>query len=201
MKINECKFILMVLLVACVPETNERRGGDEATPSSQEEKNVTSSIIPLEIRHCEWRVGSSGRFEKEDDLLGSFTICQSRENENDIYIQVERPITDMQVCLNPMFSGANDYSIPIGELRCLMLESSRRIYRVEMEKEQTYASFNLNGVIVIKNDLREIDYPFDGEVLISDALGKCFSELDIHKDESYCDALVEANAYTMINFR
>lgn len=198
------------------PYLNNRPSGSVALPGSgssnedgQEEDNGDTDldspnldeIIPEEIKHCSWSADGKTGFENSSNShLGAHTICQSQNSEVDVYLQLKNPISDAQICLIPTYSSGSS-SIYIGEPRCLMVNDNKRIYKVTLLKNrQGYSSFDVTGVMAMKDKAFFYPPPFYQHVLSPDAYLFCSQFLDQYGDDSYCQSFKSVGQYVYKQF-
>lgn len=197
------------------PYLNNRPSGSVALPSKDNDNNDRDKdsgevvnegpnmdeIIPQEIKHCNWSADGQTGFENSSNShLGAHTICQSQNSEVDIYIQLKSPVSDAQICLIPTYNSGSS-SIYIGEPRCLMVNDNKRIYKVKLLKNrQGYSSFNITGVMAMKDKAFFYPPPFYQHVLSPDAYLFCSQFLDQYGDDSYCQSFKSVGQYVYKQF-
>lgn len=161
---------------------------------------TTNSSIPQEIRHCQWSTDGTSGFQSSGSHLGAYTACQSTTNETDIYIQLQSPVTDSQLCVIPTFNNGAT-SIYIGEPRCLSVVDNKKIYKVGLLKNRPgYTNFAISSVMILKDKAFFYPAPFYQYVLSPDAFIFCSNYLDQYRDSSYCQAFKSVNEYQFHQF-
>ncbi len=183
------------------------------TPSSSLDNNTTTrtseeaatpvASIPSEINHCSWSTDGSTGYTSEHLHLGKMTVCQSRIKDTDIYIQLQSNFSDSQLCLIPTYHSGSR-SIYIGEPRCIYIQESGRIYKVEMLKNRTgYTNFTVTGVMMMKDKMYQYGYPYGNPyrwMMSVDAYLFCANTLDQSGDSSYCEAFSKLGQYVYNQF-
>ena len=170
---------------------------------------VGGQRIPSEVSHCRWSDDGENGFQSaaahlspEENSLqeGGYTLCQSRANPLEVYLQIKSPITDAQLCLIPTYnSGGN--SVYLGEPRCLYTNSTRKLYKVALIKNrQGYTSYPITGVMLMKDKAYQYDEPFYQLILSPDAYMYCSQWLALHGDPSYCIAFKSGGHYVYHQF-
>ncbi len=225
---NIIRLAFLVLLVATMAcegprDARSRRGAtDDAFSSStstdsdnddggvtvadNDNGNTTSTDtgtqIPPEIDHCNWSTDGVNGFESSSTHLGSYTFCQAESPgvETDVYLQLQMPISDSQVCVIPTFNnGAN--SIYVGEPRCLSATDNKRIYKIGLIKNRPgYSNFAITGAMIMKDKAFLYPAPFNQYVLSPDAYLFCANFLDQYGDGSYCQAFSSVAQYKYHQF-
>lgn len=179
-----------------LPGSGSNSGGSGDSGNVSNPVTDLNDIIPEEIKHCAWSAdGISGFQMASNSHIGPHTICQSKNINTDVFIQVKNPITDSQVCIIPTYAS-NNASVYIGEPRCLMLNDNKRIYKVSLLKNRPgYGNFNVNGVMVMKDKAFFYPAPFYQHVLSPDAYLFCSQFLDQYGDPSYCNSFKSVGQY------
>ncbi len=175
-------------------------GGNGGTNTPTPTPTDPASLIPEELKHCSWSTDGVNGFASTHNHLGAHTICQNKNNELDIHIQVRTPITDAQICVFPTYHSAQA-SIYIGEARCFMASNSKTIYKVSLIKNRPgYTNFKVTGVIVMKDKAYFYPPPYYQYALAPDAYLFCSQFLDQYKDSSYCTAFRSVGEYVYVQF-
>lgn len=175
-------------------------GDDNGSTTGNDGSNST---IPSEISHCKWSMDGNTNFSSshkhvspnEDDVsVGGYTLCKSKNDETQIYIQLQS-VLDVQVCLFPTYnSGSN--SVYLGEARCLRIDDSKKIYRVNMLKNRPgFTAYPITGVMLMKDKLFGYDAPFNRYLLAPDAYTFCSNWLAQYGDPSFCESFKRAGQY------
>lgn len=165
----------------------------------------TNSNVPAEIRHCNWSTDGSTGFENTSSNMESYslshlgenTICQSKNTQSDIYVQLKNATADVRVCVIPTYEQ-NGRSIYLGEARCQFVDSNKKIYKFPLLKNRDYGryqNFAINSVMVMKEQTFFFDSPFYREQITYDAYFICSVNLDLYGDSSYCDAFRQKGQY------
>tara|TARA_R110000868_G_scaffold90968_6_gene252131 strand:+ start:2257 stop:2928 length:672 start_codon:yes stop_codon:yes gene_type:complete len=159
-----------------------------------------TTTIPTEIDHCSWAPDGLNGFSSTSTHLGAYTVCQSKNSQTDLYIQVKNPVTNVQVCLVPTSSSGSS-SVYIGEPRCLMLNDNKRVYKVTMLKNRpNFSQLPLNGVMIMKDEQHFYPYPFNQNALSPDAYVFCSQYLAQYGYGGYCESFKSVGAYTYKQF-
>ena len=156
--------------------------------------------IPSEIAHCSWSKDGQSGFQSYHQHLGSYTLCKSKTSPMDIYIQLQTPSSDAQICIIPTTnSGGN--STYIGEPRCLMVDSNSKVYKVTLYKNRPgYTSYNFTGVMAMKDKSYYYPYPFKQYILSPDAYMYCANWLEDTGDSSFCESFNSVGQYVYQTF-
>jgi hypothetical protein len=161
------------------------------------------SNIPSYISHCQWSYdGNTGYTAASNGHLGPHTICQSRDNESDIYVQVANPSNSARICVVPTYE-ASGKSIFLGEARCQFIDSSTKIYKFPLVKNRDYGryqNFPINSVMVMKEQTYFFDSPYYRDQISYDAYFICAINMDLHNDSSYCDTFKAKGEYVYKRF-
>ncbi|OIQ15922.1 MAG: hypothetical protein BM556_16635 [Bacteriovorax sp. MedPE-SWde] len=220
---------LSIILVSCVaprdkkslysdPFTNSSNGSS-STGSGSDSSGGSSIIVddgnssgsgssgqvnvPSEIAHCKWSFDGNSGFDKTGDKhLGDYTICQSKTNSSEVYVQMKEPKSNVRVCVVPTHES-NGRAIFLGEARCQFMDSNKKAYRFPLVKNRDYGryqNFSINGVMVMKEETYFFDSPFYRDQISYDAFFICSINLDLHGDSSYCDAFKSKNEYVYKKF-
>lgn len=182
--------------IALPAEGSESGGSSEGGSGSGDSGTNFESLIPEEIKHCQWSADGITGFQLSSNAhLGPHTLCQSKTVNTDVFVQVKNPIVDAQVCIIPTYAS-NNASVYIGEPRCLMLNDNKKIYKVSLLKNRPgYGNFNVNGVMVMKDKAFFYPAPFYQHVLSPDAYLFCSQFLDQYGDPSYCNSFKSVGQY------
>jgi hypothetical protein len=177
-------------------ETTSSGGNNSGSTST----DTSTSTIPDEIKHCNWSMNGVTGHESVHNHLGEHTICQSKTNRADIYIQTKSPINDAQVCLIPTSNNGNK-SVYIGEPRCLMLSDPMRIYKVTLLRNRSgFSNYTVTGVMVMKDKAFFYPAPFYQNLLSPDAYLFCSQYLDMYGNDSYCRSFQSVGQYIYKEF-
>ncbi len=186
--------------------SNENESGDDSTVTVVDGSDSGNSVnVPTEISACSWSADGSTGFEntaanmdsKEHAHLGDNTVCQSRTDKNNIYLQLKTPITDVRVCMVPTYEQ-NGRSIYLGEARCQFISSNKEIFKFPLLKNRDYGryqNFSINGVMVLKEQTYFFDSPFYREQISYDAYFICSVNMDLYGDSSYCETFKNKGEY------
>lgn len=161
-----------------------------------------SSQIPTEIDHCNWSSDGVNGFQSASSHLGAYTFCQAKSPgvETDVYLQLQMPISDSQVCVIPTFNNGSN-SIYIGEPRCLSATDNKRIYKIGLIKNRPgYSNFAITGAMIMKDKAFFYPAPFNQYVLSPDAYLFCANFLDQYGDSSYCQSFSSVAQYKYHQF-
>lgn len=172
---------------------NDNGGIGTGTPTDQ---------IPTEIQHCNWSTDGVNGFQSTSSHLGSYTFCQARSPgvETDVYLQLQSPISDSQVCVIPTFNNGSN-SIYVGEPRCLSATDNKRIYKIGLIKNRPgYSNFAITGAMIMKDKAFFYPAPFYQYVLSPDAYLFCANFLDQYGDASYCTSFSSVGEYKYHQF-
>jgi len=188
-------------------QTSSDSSSDSSSDTSTDRTDTTSdttssdSNIPEEIKHCSWSTdGTSGFSTTDKPHLGDHTLCQSKSNPNDIYIQVKTTIPDSQVCFIPTYNSSSA-SVYIGGPRCIMINETKKIYKITLNKNRTgYSGYAINSVMVMKDKAYFYDSPFNQLVLAPDAYIYCSQFLDQYGHPGYCESFKRRNEYVFKKF-
>ncbi len=161
----------------------------------------SSSSIPDEIKHCSWSTDGVNGFETTDrPHLGHHTICQSKNDSKDVYIQVKVAIPDSQVCFIPTYRSS-DSSVYIGGPRCIMINETKKIFKITLNKNRSgYSGYAINSVMVMKDKAYFYDSPFNQNILAPDAYIYCSQFLDQYGHPGYCESFKRRNEYVFKKF-
>jgi hypothetical protein len=181
-------------------------GGDDTGSGD----TVGGNLVPAEVDHCRWSSDGVNGFEysathmdpnEQSAANGRYTICKSKTNPMDIYLQVQNPIDSEQLCIIPTtHSGSN--SVYIGEPRCLYLRSNTTLYKVSLLKNRPgYTNYQVTGVMMMKDKLYEYGAPFYQMILSPDAYIFCSQWLAQYGDPSYCIPFKAAGHYVYHQFQ
>lgn len=187
------KFVMLLILICsfgCQPAANRKlKSADVVTAESQD-----TAVIPNEIAHCAWNIYGDGGYESANTALGNLTVCQSSVNSNQVYVQVQTPSENVQVCLFPT-AEVDSTPVGIGVGKCLLLQNPNRIYRVELDiSVQSLGA--MSGVLLVRNDLQSLPHPYDQSSGFGPAaFEECSTEMKDHQDLSYCQAFKEHGTY------
>lgn len=162
--------------------------------------------IPLEVNHCSWsRDGVNGFMSLARHLSpnentpseGAFTVCQSMENQNVVFIQVKNAIEDAELCLIPTYQIGTSTTY-IGEPRCFFARNPLKIYRITMHRNRPgFTHLPVTGVMIMKDKSYAYPHPFNQNVLSPDAFIFCNEQL-VHPqypNAAYCSAFKQAGHY------
>jgi hypothetical protein len=186
-------------------DTNNNTDPTDNTPTP-----TGSPTIPEEVRHCQWSVDGINGFQNSGHAHlsptessaseGAFTICQSRTNETIIYLQLKASINDAQVCVFPTYE-ADGKSVYLGEPRCLLAQSPKTIYKVNLLKNRSgYSSYPVTGVMVMKDKSYFYQAPFYQFALSPDAYTFCSQWMAQYGDPSYCSSFKQGGHYVYQKF-
>ncbi|MFG1498993.1 hypothetical protein ABMA70_02205 [Halobacteriovorax sp. XZX-3] len=171
--------------------------------SGSSTSNGSNANIPSAIAHCSWSLdGQTGFANTSNSHLGPNTICQSRTNETQIYVQLKNPDTNSRVCVIPT-SEASGNSIYLGSAQCKYINSSGTISLFNLTKNRDYGryqQFRINGVMVMKEKSYEFPSPFNRELISYDAYFMCSINVDLYNDRTYCDAFKSKGEYFYKSF-
>ena len=222
MRITILFFIVSLILTACIPtqRSTARKNsssddpvyanpetpyytGTESRDEEVEPTPVATSSLPDEIAHCQWSTDGSTGFSKSSSHLGNYSLCQV--NETDIYIQLQTPVTDCQVCIIPTYnSSSSNLSIYIGEPRCIYITDATKIYKVTMLKNRSgYTNFSITGVMIMKDKMYAYGPPFGTpyiNLLSPDAYLFCSNWLSQTGNSAYCQTFVSVGQYVYHQF-
>lgn len=183
-------------------------GGDGRNTGSDGEYNIddqgsgsgSHGQIPVQVSHCRWPGTSGGAYAHQHHHLGQYTVCQSTQQDTDIYIQVRDPVTDSNLCLIPTYHS-NDKAVFIGEPRCFKAEKTDTIYRIGLLKNRTgYSNFNVTGVMIMRDRAYFYPHPYNQNLLSPDAYLFCSQWLDQYGDPTYCQAFDAVGQYIYHRF-
>jgi hypothetical protein len=171
-------------------------GGSGTTDGSQ-------ISVPDNIKHCKWSFDGASGFDKTGDAhLGDHTICQSKTNSSEVYVQLKTALSNVRVCVIPTYES-NGKAIFLGEARCQFIDSNKKAYRYPLVKNRDYGryqNFPINGVMVMKEETYFFDAPFYRDQISYDAFFICSINLDLHGDGSYCNAFKSKGQYVYKKF-
>lgn len=178
-------------------------GGSDKSDDADDETNLGGSgtpQIPEEISHCTWATDGVNGFALNHAHLGPFNICQGKNSDTEIHIQIKNPITDAQLCIFPTYHSSSA-SVYIGEARCFIASNPKTVYKVNLLKNRpNYGQFNVTGVMVMKDKAYFYPAPFYQYVLSPDAYLFCSQFLDTYQDPSYCQAFRSVGQYVYHQF-
>lgn len=202
------------------PRTYVDDSDDDSSDSTSGDSSSTTNTgnVPTEISHCSWSADGSSGFQSTSSDLGAYTLCQSSTNELDVYLQVQSPVTDAQLCIIPTYFNGTQ-SIYIGEPRCLRPINRANRYKITLLKNRPgYYNFNINSVMMMK-DKRDYYYTNQGTwdsriwatlnnrswgslqpMFSIDAYLHCSNILDIANVSVYCVAFKNKGNYTFHAF-
>ncbi|AYF44448.1 MULTISPECIES: hypothetical protein [Halobacteriovorax] len=212
-------FITTVLaLTSCVAPRETRSIYDNGTAATGSTSNSTGGTIdiddsssssnnganiPSEIAHCKWSLDGQTGFENSNNQhLGPSTVCQSRTNETNIYIQVKNPDSNSRVCVIPT-SEVSGNAIFLGAAQCKYISSSGTISKFVLSKNRDYGryqNFRINSVMIMKEKTYDFPSPFDRELISYDAYFMCSINIDLYNDRTYCDAFKQLGEYYYKSF-
>ncbi|MBT3584854.1 MAG: hypothetical protein HN509_08095, partial [Halobacteriovoraceae bacterium] len=181
---------------------NNNNNNNDDTNNNNNNNNNNSNNIPSEISHCTWSTDGVNGFPAQSNHLGAYSFCKSSDtnNPNDVYIQVQQPVSDAQVCIIPTSSSGSN-SIYIGEPRCLMITEPQKIYKVTLLKNRPgFSTFPLSGAMIMKDKAYFYPPPFYQYVLSPDAYIFCSQFLDQYGDPSYCVSFKSVSQYIYHQF-
>jgi len=178
------------------------------SPSSNY-SSQTDITIPSEVDHCLWSDGSNQNFmyssqhlSQTDTRSNAFTLCQSRTSKDVVYFQIEKPVSDVQICFIPMnHQGSN--SPYIGEPRCLNATDNKKLYRIQMYKTRWgFENLDINGVMIIKDKMYSFSHPYNASILATDAFLMCNQRLrhPIYPTPEYCKTFISHRHYHFQRF-
>ena len=173
-------------------DTNE----DDDNPTTPPATSVT---IPTDASDsCSFSQDGISGYQSNSAHLGEYTLCKSKSNPNQLYIQVRTPITETRLCIIPTYNGQYG-SIYIGEPRCLHIPSSTKIEPITMIINRTgYETYLMNSAMIMKDEKKYYAPPFvspQGGILSPDAYLYCSLILSQTSDPSYCNVFVQVGAY------
>ena len=186
--------------------SNANESGDDTTVTVVDSSDSGTSVnVPSEISACSWSADGTTGFENtaanmEDKSyahLGDNTVCQSKTNTSEVYLQLKTPSTDVRVCIVPTYEQ-NGRSIYLGEARCQFIDSNKKIFKFPLLKNRDYGryqNFAINGAMVIKEQTYFFDSPFYREQISYDAYFICSVNMDLYGDSSYCEAFKKKGEY------
>ncbi len=163
----------------------------------------TGSSIPTALQHCSWSLdGSTGFATSTNSHLGAHTICQSKTDQSEVYVQLKTALPSTRLCVIPTYT-TSDRSIFLGEARCQFIESNVKLYRFPLVKNRDYGkyqNFQINSVMVMKEASYFFDSPFYRDQISYDAFFICSVNLDLYADSRYCDAFKSKGEYVYKKF-
>ncbi len=172
-------------------------------PSSTGTYNPNS--VPADAEGCTWSTTGNSGFAVTSSDLGDYTICESSGADLAVYIQVKNPITSKPLCIIPTShtqTQQGDSSTYIGEPRCVFINSSLEVYKVELYKNRIgYGSYPITGVMLMKDELEWYGSPYYQYLLNPDAYLFCQQWIGQTQDSSYCYAFDSAGNYTYHQFQ
>lgn len=190
MKLQILMTLLVLSIVGCKPASNKKiKTGSDASAVSK-----GAEVIPDEISHCSWNIYGTGSYENSNTALGNLTVCQSRSTGNHVFVQVQTPSENVQVCFYPTTEVENT-PVGIGIGKCLLLPDSKRIYRVELDVT-VQGLGAMTGVLLVRNDLQSLPQPFqESSGFGTEAFEECSQEMKENQDLSFCQAFKEHGTY------
>ncbi|MCK5072680.1 MAG: hypothetical protein KAQ98_04585 [Bacteriovoracaceae bacterium] len=216
-------IVLAIALVSCVETRNRRATIDsksinpisESTrndippaistpPSSGDELLIDGGTlkVPEEIAHCSWSSDGERNFKTTTTHLGEYNICQGKNNELDIYVQLKTPPPNIQTCMIPVYDTDNKV-IYIGEPRCFHATDPKTVYKVTVLKNRSgYSSFDITGVLIMLDVPYYFSSPYPQQpIMLPDAYIHCANWLDRYGDSSYCQVFDEAQQFVYHKFQ
>lgn len=180
-------------------------GSGVTVGSGDDSSSGNNSNIPSHLQHCKWALDGETGFDKSSNShIGAHTICQSKSNSNEVYVQIKDLGEDSnaRVCVIPTYeSGGN--SIFLGEARCQFMPNNKEIYRFPLIKNRDYGkyqNFPVNSVMVMKEKTYFFESPYYREQITYDAFFICSVNLDLHRDSTYCDTFKTKGEYVYKKF-
>ena len=139
---------------------------------------IDENNIPAEFSNCDF-----SSFRLSDAYLGGgFNLCRSKSNTNRILLQLEKGVTEGNLCVIPTASSG-DKSTYLGGLKCFSASSSETFYQVDLEKNRPgFTEASINGVMIMKDI--QYSYPWGNE-LVPDAYLDCMNMLYL-SDQCFC---------------
>jgi len=178
--------------------------GDSGSGSGSGDSSSGGQIsVPDNIKHCKWSFDGSTGFETSGNAhLGDYTVCQSKTNSSEVYVQLKTALPNVRVCVIPTYE-TNGKAIFLGEARCQFIDSNTKAYKFPLVKNRDYGryqNFPINGVMVMKEETYFFDTPFYRDQISYDAFFICSINLDLHGDASYCNAFKSKGQYVYKKF-
>ncbi|WP_419168488.1 hypothetical protein [Halobacteriovorax sp.] len=177
----------------------EAKKEDDANNSTvdNQDKNEENGLT-----HCSWSTDQKSGYTRSDSNLGEFNICQSTENKNDIYLQVKEPDILKRVCIIPTYEKDGRETF-LGAAICRHLNDSNVLNHFSLRKDRDYGrymNFPLERVLIVKEELIELESPYNKELLTYDGFFICAINLDLYNDSSYCDTFFNKKKHINIEF-
>jgi len=161
---------------------------------------ATANNVPAEVSHCNWSSDGISGYQSSSTHIDKFTLCQSKDSDTTVYIQVKTPDTAYQVCLIPTYNSGSTITY-LGEPRCLYITSATQIYKLTMLKNrQNFTTYLITGIMMMKDKSYQYPSPFYKNILSPDAYMFCANWLEQTNDSSYCQAFEQVGAYVYHQF-
>lgn len=173
--------------------------------------NTPPVDTPLDASHCSWsRDGINGFMSLASHLSpsenstseGAYTVCQSSEDQQKIYIQIKNPIEDAELCLIPTYQVGTSTTY-IGEPRCFFARNPLKIYSIQVYRNRPgFSHLPVTGVMIMKDKQYPYPSPYNQSVLSPDAFIFCNEQL-VHPqypNSDYCRAFKQAGHYVYKSF-
>ncbi|MCO4792595.1 MAG: hypothetical protein KC493_02695 [Bacteriovoracaceae bacterium] len=163
--------------------------------TSTDGSNGTNPELPTCSTSTSWSTDGQAGFDKTHTHIGAYSFCRSQTSDTEVYIQLQNPILDAQLCVIPTYTSGNR-AIYVGEPRCLVIQDNKKIYKLTLLKNRTgYQNFQVTGVMIMKDKAFFYPAPFYQYLLSPDAFLFCSQWLDQTGDSSYCYAFDSVGQY------
>ena len=174
--------------------------GDGGTTGTTGTNGENTQNLPNCSTSVSWSTDGSTGFDKTHNHVGAYSFCRDQATDTDVYIQLQTPVTDAQVCVIPTYHSGNR-AIYVGEPRCLVIQDNKRIYKLTLLKNRTgYQNFQITGAMIMKDKAFFYPAPFYQYLLSPDAFLFCSQWLDQTGDSSYCYAFDSVGQYVYHQF-
>ena len=220
MKMTVCfasSLVLFLVLISCDNQPRSRRLAsprdhdylsplpyypeDDRSDKSEEKDDDSGSETKDddEFSHCRFP-DKGGSYASYDELIGHYTLCQSKKDNNKIAIQVAVPITNYKLCFIPAQRAAS-YTTHVGYPKCLLLSDSSKRYVIRFDKDRPgYSAATINGVLIMYYREYYYGHPFNQLSYAPTAYLQCMNHLERFQDPSYCAAFGRVGKYLYHKF-
>jgi hypothetical protein len=164
--------------------------------------SVSYGNLNLEKAGCLKMKDKRTRFKYEHELLGKFSICQSKREDKIIFFKSKKKFLDNKFCFIPTHEKGNK-SFYIGEPRCLFLNDNEKVFRISFLKNRpgNYKDISINGTLIIPDKFIHFSEPFDKEIKmgVPEAYLRCMKEINSKTENiAFCEVFKKANHFIYV---
>jgi len=158
--------------------------------------------LNLEKAGCLEIKKKKGRYNFEHEILGKFSICQSKSKDQIIFFKSKKKFLNNKFCFIPTHEK-NNKSFYVGEPRCLFLNDTEKVFRISFLKNRpgNYVDIPINGTLIIPDKFIQFPDPFDKEIKmgIPEAYLRCMKEINKKKSNTaFCESFKKANKFVYV---